>query len=178
MAIPRACTHCGRLTKVVTHGECSACYGYRRTHDGAPRPFGPDGGPMPMELRPLRGPRPSIMGEKHPRWAGDHPLPLTGRNRARRRYVELGACVQCGLVPATQRHHRDRDTGNNTPENIAFLCKSCHDQAHNADRVPGPPVPCLDCGRLTKPTRKGRCRPCYDRWRGYTRKRVTTAASM
>jgi hypothetical protein len=171
------CSHCGRPAKVITHGECPACYGYRLKHAGAARPFGADGGPVPIEARNLRGPRPAIMGDRHPRWIGDRASPVLGRQRAQRRYPELGICVRCGIAPATARHHRDRDTGNNEPENLAFLCDPCHHRAHAGDQVPAPPVPCSNCGRPTKPTRRGRCYACYRHWRRYGRERVTTTAS-
>lgn len=57
---------------------------------------------------------------------------------ANRRYRALGVCVACGAAPAVQRHHRDRDSFNNEPGNLAFLCRSCHETIH---RRP-PPTHC------------------------------------
>lgn len=63
-------------------------------------------------------------GENHYAWKGDAALPTTKRLRAQARY-ELGDCESCG-AQATDRHHKDGDTGNNVPENIAILCRRCH----------------------------------------------------
>lgn len=48
-----------------------------------------------------------------------------GRKRALRMYPDIGPCTECGASKA-ERHHRDENTANNTPENIAFLCRRCH----------------------------------------------------
>lgn len=120
-----------------------------------------------------------LRGPKHPEWKGDAANPKTKRNRAVRLY-ELRACDRCGK-PGTDRHHRDGDTGNNTPENIAILCRHCHMEidgrlaslaAHSAARHhPLPAKACLHCGRLAKPLRRGRCGACseYLRRRGQER---------
>lgn len=50
--------------------------------------------------------------------------PDAGRMRARRMYPGPLACEQCG-APA-ERHHRDGNTLNNRPENVAFLCRTHH----------------------------------------------------
>lgn len=34
-------------------------------------------------------------------------------------------CARCG-IPAEERHHKDGDIYDNAPDNIEFLCKSCH----------------------------------------------------
>ena len=52
--------------------------------------------------------------------------PESGRKRARRLYRVLGMCERCGVVEATERHHRNGDTFDNTPANIARLCNPCH----------------------------------------------------
>ena len=52
--------------------------------------------------------------------------PESGRKRARRLYRVLGMCEQCGMAEATERHHRNGDTFDNTPANIARLCNPCH----------------------------------------------------
>lgn len=49
-----------------------------------------------------------------------------GRAQARRLY-QLGACEDCGR-PGVDRHHKDGDTDNNLPENIAILCRRCHQE--------------------------------------------------
>lgn len=85
-----------------------------------------------------------------------------------RMYPVLGICerVFCHN-DATERHHKDRDTGNNARNNIEFLCRCCHRRTHgqtaNANwKPPGlqEPKPCLNCSLLSKPLRKGRCHSC------------------
>lgn len=63
-------------------------------------------------------------GEQHHAWRGDAAATQTKRYRAVRRY-RLGSCEKCGK-PATDRHHKDGDTGNNARSNIALLCRRCH----------------------------------------------------
>lgn len=64
-------------------------------------------------------------GDQHPNWKGDAVSTKGGRSRALRAYPEIGPCSACGDEPA-ERHHRDGDTTNNAPENIAVLCRKCH----------------------------------------------------
>ena len=121
------------------------------------------------------GPR----GTAHPDWKGDAASPTSKRARAQRWYP-LGPCEACGK-PATDRHHRDGDPGNNTPGNIALRCRRCHMlldgrlaaflATSRSRRGPQPPQPCRNCGRLVKPLRRGRCHPCneYLRRRGIER---------
>jgi hypothetical protein len=61
--------------------------------------------------------------EKNPMWKGDKVSKITGNNRAERWY-KLKPCVRCG--GKAERHHKDGNTLNNKPENIAFLCRRCH----------------------------------------------------
>lgn len=65
-----------------------------------------------------------MRGESHPSWKGDAVEPNSGRMRARRQYVDVPPCEVCGAN--AERHHRDGDTLNNAPENIAFLCRLHH----------------------------------------------------
>lgn len=57
----------------------------------------------------------------------------TGRDRARAAYP-LQPCEVCGKTGAgrggTDRHHRNSDRLDNSPENIAFLCRKHHQAAH------------------------------------------------
>jgi hypothetical protein len=118
-------------------------------------------------------PRPWILkGEKHPQWKGEMATSGGKRKRARRRY-KLGPCDDCGK-PATDRHHSDGDTGNNEPGNIAILCRRCHmlrdgrlaDLVLAASKVNKRrriiPSPCVNCGALAKPLRKGLCHACNE----------------
>lgn len=49
-----------------------------------------------------------------------------GRKRAGHRFP-LGLCERCGQ-PAIDRHHKNNDRLDNSPENIAILCRRCHMQ--------------------------------------------------
>lgn len=63
----------------------------------------------------------------HPFWRGDLATKNVKRKRAERRY-EMGPCERCGQ-PGHDRHHLDGDPGNNRPDNVEILCRSCHMQA-------------------------------------------------
>lgn len=47
-----------------------------------------------------------------------------GHKRAQRLY-QMGDCEKCGDL-GRDRHHRDGDQMNNVPENVAILCRRCH----------------------------------------------------
>lgn len=154
-AVPRqACANCGRVQKLKAHGECATCYNHRRKY-GTARP--PD--------RPVG----HVRGQDSPHWKGEGATPHTKRNRARSRY-DLGPCQNCGK-PGVDRHHVDGDTGNNTPKNVMILCRHCHMEMdgrlerfkanRNATEVM-PPQPCINCGRVVKPRRLGRCASCRE----------------
>lgn len=70
-------------------------------------------------------------GELNPQWKGDDASPSAGRLRAWRMYPQQ-PCEACGTEDG-HRHHIDRNTLNNSPENIAFLCSSCHTKRHNTE---------------------------------------------
>lgn len=120
----------------------------------------------------LKGPGKSVLrGKDNPGWRGDAASDETKRQRCRRRYA-IGLCDSCGL-PASDRHHKDGNTGNNDPGNIAILCRTCHMQADG--RLEGflshckglhpttaEPKSCLNCGRPSKPLRRGRCHSCNE----------------
>lgn len=106
-------------------------------------------------------------GPVNPAWS-EQPTPSGGRQRARRRYP-LGPCARCG-APGVDRHHVDGDTSNNEPSNVEVLCRSCHmavdgrlrrlvEAAAAANRKLA--EPCINCGVMTKPRRRGRCQACY-----------------
>lgn len=111
-------------------------------------------------------------GERHPAWKGDAATTTTKRERAQRRY-QLGQCERC-LKPATDRHHRDGDTGNNAPSNVELLCRRCHmivdgrlSALRNRPRRRLPPRACRVCQRLEPPRRmwRDRCHRCHEYWR-------------
>lgn len=118
------------------------------------------------------GVHPPPTGDRSPWWKGDAALPTTKRQRAQKSYP-LGACQDCG-DPATDRHHRDGDTGNNAPANIAILCRRCHmridgrlEQLAATQRPRVDARPCINCGRVREPRAlaRGRCTACADYWR-------------
>lgn len=123
----------------------------------------------------MRAHRQVFRGEDNYAWKGDEAHPITKRRRAVRRYA-LGPCQDCGK-PATDRHHKDGDTGNNTPENIEILCRRCHMKTDGrlekvaemakamSQKNIKAPSPCVVCGRLAKPLRKGRCHACNEYFR-------------
>lgn len=104
--------------------------------------------------------------ENHYAWKGDKAKKSTKRQRAQRQYA-LGPCERCG-EPGTDRHHKDDNTGNNVPTNIEILCRRCHmltdgrlEKLIILVKVPRQPLkPCINCGRIYKPLRHGRCGAC------------------
>lgn len=102
-----------------------------------------------------------------------------GRAKCRRLYKELGDCELCGK-PATDRHHKNGNTQDNSPDNIQRLCRSCHmkedGRGHrltehskrrklNRQVNPRPCKPCAQCAREVKQLRRGLCISCYERSR-------------
>lgn len=157
------CRNCGIDYNPLRLGLCVACYRFER-RTGSPRPYRGDG----RKLNPSRG-------ENHPEWKGDAACSEAKRHRAQLLYP-LGKCEKCPK-PATDRHHLDDDPGNNLPENINKLCRRCHMIAdgrlplfltYSSNRPIQPPKPCRNCGRLSKPLRRGLCKACaeYQRRRG------------
>lgn len=162
--IQKPCINCGRLYYPLSNGLCKPCYVYQR-RTGQSRP------PTPNRIINV------ARGSASPAWKGDVARAETKRARAQRIYP-LGICQNCGK-PATERHHIDRDTGNNQSSNILILCRRCHMQmdgrlteflSHRIDNSK-PPEPCKNCGRLSKPLRKGLCHSCneYQRRNGKPR---------
>lgn len=66
-------------------------------------------------------------GAGGPSWKGDNAKKDSGGARARR-HVPTKPCELCGAE--SQRHHKDENTLNNDPSNIAFLCAKHHSMAH------------------------------------------------
>lgn len=71
--------------------------------------------------------------EANIKWAGDNITEQGGRLRARLWY-EAKPCEVCGDSYLIHRHHIDRDTKNNEPDNIQFLCPKHHKEIHLAER--------------------------------------------
>lgn len=70
----------------------------------------------------------ALRGADHPNWKGDDASLRTKYRRAGK--YPLTQCERCP-EPGAIRHHRDRDPGNDAPENIEILCKACHTQEHD-----------------------------------------------
>lgn len=86
-----------------------------------------------------------------------------GGNQARRMYAAT-ECATCGSKTTLQRHHKDRNRENNTPENIEILCRECHKNEHmNAGdwgRGQVKPATCKICGSIFRPKRSRRSTIC------------------
>ena len=131
-----------------------------------------------------------VQGERHPFWKGDNARPNTKRGRARLRYA-LAACELCG-AKATDRHHRDDDTGNNAASNVMKLCRRCHMEIDgrlealkklSTDRRGvqlKPSRPCGICGDITIPKRlfEHRCHRCNEFWRRNGFERPATSGNL
>ncbi len=63
--------------------------------------------------------------EKSSSWKGDAAGKAAGRQRAWRKYRDLGPCARC-KKPATERHHISGNVLDNSPENIQPVCRHCH----------------------------------------------------
>lgn len=64
-------------------------------------------------------------GALHHNWKGDDVSPMAARARARTRYV-AERCERCDATEHIERHHKNGNTHDNSPENIAILCRRCH----------------------------------------------------
>ena len=119
----------------------------------------------------MKPPLNPMWGSENPQWKGDKATIAAKRLRAGKLYPEVGRCEGCG-ADAIDRHHKNGDTGDNSPENIAFLCRRCHmaedgrleaflkwsrDRKGKSFKDPSP---CVICSQLYKPLRKGRCGRC------------------
>ena len=64
-------------------------------------------------------------GIEHYNWKGNNVKKHTGRIRAQRMYPKM-PCEKCFTIKGVQRHHIDKNTLNNSRENIMFLCPKHH----------------------------------------------------
>lgn len=134
---------------------------------------------MPI-FRILNRKRTSHVAEKHHAWKGDAAKPNVKRKRARTLFI-ADQCEVCGDKNA-ERHHKDANTGNNTPENIAILCRRCHmivdgrlEKFKKGNRKPAlPPRPCKTCGCIGTVFWYSECHKCneYRRRHGVERPNV------
>lgn len=99
----------------------------------------------------------SKMETLNPQWKGDQAPPNTARRRAHNRYRN-DACSQCRSTERVERHHRNKNTYDNTPANIEILCHKCHAKAHR--RLPRPICP--TCSQECATTQQTYCsRACW-----------------
>lgn len=68
---------------------------------------------LDFDRRPVR---------KNPQW-------MTAHHHARK-LCPPSSCVTCGKTGRTDVHHKDFDWKNNSVDNLARLCRSCHLKAH------------------------------------------------
>ena len=57
--------------------------------------------------------------------------------------LKIDKCQKCGSTKKLDVHHKDGDFTNNTTENLAVLCRSCHLKEHrhrNKCQICGKPV--------------------------------------
>lgn len=117
-------------------------------------------------------------GSTHPCWLGDAASDNGGRQRAQKAF-QLGPCARCGK-PGHDRHHKDGNTKNNSPDNVEVLCRRCHmvtdgrleafaangQAAMQRKAASCPTLPCVNCGAPAPPRkrRKGRCTACSAFW--------------
>lgn len=109
--------------------------------------------------------------KNHHNYKGDAAKDAAKRLRARGVYPTLGRCDNCANQ-ATDRHHKDGNTGNNRKSNLALLCRKCHmiedGRLARLAALPHPcrdPKPCRICKTLSKPMRRGKCHRCNEYFR-------------
>lgn len=130
-----------------------------------------------MAGRKGHGPHCGKTGPLHPTWKGDDATRDSKRYRARVAYPLAGIlCERCGKVPATDRHHKDGDTGNNGTDNIERLCRRCHGEVDPKITMTwyagwATPRRCGNCGDQTRHLRRGRCPTCLRYWKTHGEER-------
>jgi len=80
-------------------------------------------------------------GAKNSMWKGGlsrSTIERTTRKVLKEAGRDLNTCERCQFNTPFQelpRHHKDRDRGNNTVENLEVLCWGCHNAEHNKTRI-------------------------------------------
>lgn len=88
--------------------------------------------------------------------------------KATRRNALKDCCESCGAGSLLGLHHKDGDRMNNSLENLATLCASCHTSEHwRTGKQPWRrhPSSCVVCGK--QPTHSGLCETHRTRLRRY-----------
>lgn len=71
--------------------------------------------------------------------------PANGRYQAQYRFA-AEKCERCSSPKNVERHHKDGNAMNNSPENIERLCRKCHVAEHRPKVTPTPT--CKVCGTV------------------------------
>lgn len=96
-------------------------------------------------------------GERHYLWKRDGVTANRGRQRANRIFEQMpDLCEDCEAKPPMDRHHKDGNTANNDPANVAFLCRRCHMKRDGRlGGAPAPRVPDTDLAETVRLYRSG-----------------------
>lgn len=73
-------------------------------------------------------------GDRNPQWRGLKASPQAGRQRAQKLFP-TAPCESCGVAEG-HRHHKNRNTLDNSRNNISFLCNPCHGKLHAMEDGP------------------------------------------
>lgn len=114
-------------------GQCERCgkafSRYQRPSQGVPRFCSKRCATGATGSNPAVIAKRTRRGADHHGWKGNGAKPRSGRSRALRLFPSIGPCEACG-APKAERHHRDENPLNNSPSNIAVLCRKCHSAKH------------------------------------------------
>lgn len=75
-----------------------------------------------------------MKGSNNPHWKGDN-VGISGARLRTNKMYTADLCSRCSSTHRLQRHHRDTNPKNNTPENIIILCEPCHKAEHFGQAV-------------------------------------------
>lgn len=102
------------------------------------------------------------MGKGH-----EKPSPTRSALLKRARKMRLSVCQECGSTKNIGTHHKDENWRNNSPENLATLCASCHLKWHwkNGKRMPKRQSVCIICGSVAR--KLDMCQKHYQRLKKY-----------
>lgn len=94
-----------------------------------------------------------------------------GHKKAQKMY-EVKECVVCGAIKSLNRHHRDLNPLNNSPENVITLCSRCHILIHQemGTRHAVKDAKCVICGKTFHPKCTERSKICSSECLSVSRK--------